>query len=142
MLNAGLSICTVCISYFTLVKYMGILSITSLVDLIWFSLPEGDQKRRTFENNNRGNNLYAERVPRVLGTELWRHVVLEATVVCDCGGAVVSEQCGGRGDSGFHFQHLMSSYRYIHRQHHVGLHKAFSNVALELRRPTVFPGVS
>ncbi|KAF3849173.1 hypothetical protein F7725_015670 [Dissostichus mawsoni] len=46
----------------------------------------------------------------------------KATVVCDCGGAVVCEQCGGRGDSGFHFQHLMSSYRYIHRQHHVTRH--------------------
>lgn len=118
-----------------------------MVGLIWFPLPEGDQKGRTFKNVVPediflGDNLYAEGLPRLLCAEVRCDIVSEATVVCDYAGAVVCEQYGGSGDSGFDFQLLMSICRYINRQHHVGMLKALSNGALELRRPTVFPEVS
>lgn len=123
------------------------LSVTSLDGRGWISLPEGDHIGRTFKkfvpwDALLGHNLYAEWCPCALCAEVLRHVITEAAALCDCGRAVMCVQQGGIRDTGFDYQLLMSNCRYIHRQHHEGLHKALSNVALELSGPTVFPNVS
>lgn len=112
--------------------------------LIWISLPEGDQIRRTFKNLvpediPLGDDFHAERFPRLLCSEVPCDVVTKAAVIRDCGGAVVHVQSGG---SGFDFQLLVPDCRYIHRQHHVGTLKALPDGALEICRPAVFTEVS
>lgn len=79
-----------------------------LVVLIWFSLPQGDKKGRTSKSSLPrdvlpGDNLHAERRPGPPCAEVRRDVVSEATVVRNCGGVVVREQCGGSGDGGSDF---------------------------------------
>lgn len=123
-----------------------ILSAASLAGL--HSLPECDQiggtpKISVTQDIFLGDHLQAERGPCTLCAEVLRDIVLEATALCDRGGAVVHMQSGGSSRGcGLHFQHLMSNCRYIHGQHHVGMLKALSSGALELCRPAVFPKVS
>lgn len=118
-----------------------------LLGLIWTSLPKGDQERWTSkypvpQDVLLGDNLYAERCPRLLHVEVVRGFVAEATVSGKCGGAIVYAQCASSGGSWSHFQLLLSYHRHIHRQHYKGMLEALSDGALYIHRPTVYSRLS